>query len=100
MNAFAISIANGIKMNQMLRYEVMKVGGISILSIFAMGCYVVHRKALGTFNKLVLWIAGVVSLSWWSRRALDNEKSRADVCSDGRVAEERVLMQRSVAISL
>lgn len=90
VDAFAISIANGIsKPDAKCRY-VMKVTAVYAFFQFAMpmiGWVMVHEaaKALSVFNKLVPWIALVLLAFLGGRMILEGircGKSRAEVCSD------------------
>lgn len=90
VDAFAISIANGIsKPDAKCRY-VMKVTAVYAFFQFAMpmmGWVMVHEaaKALRVFNKLVPWIALVLLAFLGGRMILEGircGKSRAEVCSD------------------
>ena len=90
VDAFAISIANGIsKPDAKCRY-VMKVTAVYAFFQFAMpmiGWVMVHEaaKALSVFNKLVPWIALVLLAFLGGRMILEGVrcgKSRAKVCSD------------------
>ena len=62
MDAFAISIANGISRPDARRRYAVKIAAVYAFFQFAMpmiGWVMVHEavKALGAFNKLVPWIA-------------------------------------------
>ena len=90
MDAFAISIANGISRPDAKCRYVMKVTAVYAFFQFAMpmiGWVMVHEaaKALGAFNKLVPWIALVLLAFLGGRMILEGircGKSRAEVCSD------------------
>lgn len=90
MDAFAISIANGISRPYAKCRYVMKVTSVYAFFQFAMpmiGWVMVHEaaKALSVFNKLVPWIALVLLAFLGGRMILEGircGKSRAEVCSD------------------
>ena len=90
VDAFAISIANGISRPDAKCRYVMKVTAVYAFFQFAMpmmGWVMVHEaaKALGVFNKLVPWIALVLLAFLGGRMILEGircGKSRAEVCSD------------------
>ena len=96
MDAFAISIANGIsKPDAKLGYAA-KITVVYAFFQFAMpmlGWFMVHEaaKALGSFNELVPWIALILLAFLGGRMILDGARSRiaeAEVCSPN--CEERV----------
>lgn len=90
VDAFAISIANGISRPDAKCRYVMKVTAVYAFFQFAMpmiGWVMVHEaaKALSVFNKLVPWIALVLLAFLGGRMILEGVrfgKSRAKVCSD------------------
>ena len=90
VDAFAISIANGISRPDAKCRYVMKVTAVYAFFQFAMpmmGWVMVHEaaKALSVFNKLVPWIALVLLAFLGGRMILEGircGKSRAEVCSD------------------
>lgn len=88
MDAFAISIANGISRPDAELGYVIRVTAVFALFQFAMpllGWFLVHKvvKALSAFNKLVPWIALLV-LGFLGvrmiREGLRNCKSESEVC--------------------
>ena len=95
MDAFAISIANGISRPDAKCRYVMKVTAVYAFFQFAMpmiGWVMVHEaaKALGAFNKLVPWIALVLLAFLGGRMILEGVrcgKSGAEVCSDGGIVK-------------
>ena len=108
VDAFAISIANGIsKPDAKCRY-VMKVTAVYAFFQFAMpmiGWVMVHEavKALGAFNKLVPWISLALLTFLGGRMILEGVrcgKSRADVCSDSgmvKVSDTEVCSKAAVS---
>ena len=108
VDAFAISIANGIsKPDAKCRY-VMKVTAVYAFFQFAMpmiGWVMVHEaaKALSVFNKLVPWIALVLLAFLGGRMILEGVrcgKSRADACSDSgmvKVSDTEVCSKAAVS---
>ncbi len=101
MDAFAISVANGIsKPDAKLEYAA-KITVVYALFQFAMpmlGWLMVHEaaKALGAFNELIPWIALILLAFLGGRMILDGARSRiseAEVCNDA--CKERVCSSES-----
>ena len=95
MDAFAISIANGISRPDARRRYAVKIAAVYAFFQFAMpmiGWVMVHEavKALGAFNKLVPWIALALLTFLGGRMILEGircGKSKADVCSDSDIVK-------------
>lgn len=96
MDAFAISIADGISKPEAELGYVIKVTAVYALFQFVMpliGWFLVHEaaKALGSFNELVPWIALILLAFLGGRMILDGARIRiaeAEVCSTS--CEDRV----------
>ena len=95
MDAFAISIANGISRPDARRRYAVKIAAVYAFFQFVMpmiGWVMVHEavKALGAFNKLVPWIALALLTFLGGRMILEGircGKSKADVCSDSDIVK-------------
>ena len=83
MDAFSVSLANGLNEPKMRRYKMCGMAGIFALFQFAMpliGWILVSAaaKAFGVFEKMIPWIALVLLVFIGTKMLIDGLKNKTD----------------------